>query len=223
MEKKTTIGNLIHEEVLKQKKTIQSFADEICCTRKNAYDIFERNNIDIQLLLRISKVLNHNYFDDLAKDPDLARPIDADYERQRAVGQFNEVMPFVFERLGLSVCITTGTREGIEKDIPLPDFVLSDFNITFTIGQTFKDKCGNIHGDRVLFEEITADNGARMVFCTNQVTGFQSLDIAIDYKTMEEWEETMIFALEQIPNYYLPRTLYDIEHQREIQQMIKKL
>lgn len=41
MEKKT-IGRLIEEEVRRQGKNITAFADEICCTRSNVYNIFDR-------------------------------------------------------------------------------------------------------------------------------------------------------------------------------------
>ena len=67
-----TIGNRIENEVRKQEWNITEFADAICCKRNNVYDIFKRNNLDIKLLARISKVLKHNYFKDLAEEPELA-------------------------------------------------------------------------------------------------------------------------------------------------------
>ena len=62
------IGHRIQEEIKNQGRTITWFAQHICCTRENVYDIFKRTNIDTELLSRISKVLNHNFFQDLAED-----------------------------------------------------------------------------------------------------------------------------------------------------------
>ena len=47
--------------------TVQWFADQLHCDRRNIYRIFDRTNIDIQLLLQISRILNHNFFLDIAK------------------------------------------------------------------------------------------------------------------------------------------------------------
>lgn len=57
------IGNLIQEQVRKQNMTISSFAKKLCCDRTNVYDIFKRSTIDTELLYRISKVLDYNFFD----------------------------------------------------------------------------------------------------------------------------------------------------------------
>ena len=46
--------------------TITWFAQQIHCDRRNVYRIFERDNIDIVLLARISQVLNHDFFADLS-------------------------------------------------------------------------------------------------------------------------------------------------------------
>ena len=62
-----TIGKLIEEEVRKQGWSITAFADEICCTRTNVYDIFGRSKMDVAQLELISKVLGHNFFKDLAE------------------------------------------------------------------------------------------------------------------------------------------------------------
>lgn len=57
----TTIGKLIEQEVRRQGRSITAFADEICCTRTNVYDIFGRNKMDVAQLELISKVLGHNF------------------------------------------------------------------------------------------------------------------------------------------------------------------
>ena len=57
------IGSLIEEQVRKQKMNVRSFAEKLHCDRTNVYDIFKRATIDTELLYRISKVLNYNFFD----------------------------------------------------------------------------------------------------------------------------------------------------------------
>ena len=56
------IGILIKEELERQERTVTWFAKKLNCHRVNVYDIFKRENIDIQLLIQISKVLNKNFF-----------------------------------------------------------------------------------------------------------------------------------------------------------------
>ena len=46
--------------------TINWFAAKLHCDRRNIYRIFAKDNIDIQLLGRISEILNHDFFADLS-------------------------------------------------------------------------------------------------------------------------------------------------------------
>ena len=45
--------------------SVAEFARRIHCARPNIYAIFERNDIGVEQLLRISVALNHNFFDDI--------------------------------------------------------------------------------------------------------------------------------------------------------------
>lgn len=56
------MGNLIKAELAKQERTISWFARKLYCDRSNVYDIFRRKSIDTELLLRISIILNHDFF-----------------------------------------------------------------------------------------------------------------------------------------------------------------
>jgi hypothetical protein len=56
------IGLLIKGELARQKRGVTWFAGELYCDRTNIYKIFRRKSIDTDLLLRISAVLNHNFF-----------------------------------------------------------------------------------------------------------------------------------------------------------------
>lgn len=48
--------------------SIAWLAQQLNCDRRNVYRIFERENIDIVLLAKISRILNHNFFIDLSQD-----------------------------------------------------------------------------------------------------------------------------------------------------------
>ena len=55
---KVHIGSIIHEKVRELGMSVADFAKAIYCNRTNAYSIFERTNIDVELLVDISKILN---------------------------------------------------------------------------------------------------------------------------------------------------------------------
>ena len=60
------IGRLIRAELNHQKRTVTWLAECINCDRTNCYLIFDKQFLDIPLLQRISKALNHNFFNELA-------------------------------------------------------------------------------------------------------------------------------------------------------------
>lgn len=59
------IGQLIKAVLDKSGMSVTEFAKRISCTRPNVYDIFERSDIGVEQLIEISKVLEHNFFDDI--------------------------------------------------------------------------------------------------------------------------------------------------------------
>ena len=60
------IGNMIRSELIRQGRKMSWFAEQINCDRSNAYKILKRGNVDVELLIRISEVLNHNFLEDCA-------------------------------------------------------------------------------------------------------------------------------------------------------------
>lgn len=56
------IGQLIREQVDRQGKSVVWLANQLSCSRTNIYKIYERPSIDTGLLLRISQVLNFDFF-----------------------------------------------------------------------------------------------------------------------------------------------------------------
>lgn len=142
----TTIGKLIEQEVRRQGRSITAFADEICCTRTNVYDIFGRNKMDVAQLELISKVLGHNFFKDLAENPALADAnnpeVERDLQNRRAVAQFFDVMPKVLRNLNIETNIVMPIMKN-EFNNPLPDYGLTDYAIFFTIGERLLDRFNN--------------------------------------------------------------------------------
>lgn len=63
------IGHLIKEKFDLEPKghTVKWFAEKLNCNVRNVYDIFSRSTIDTDLLLRISIILNYNFFEHLSE------------------------------------------------------------------------------------------------------------------------------------------------------------
>lgn len=60
------IGQLIKDEFDRQGRRATWLAAELNCNRSNVYSIFQRDNIDVEMLIKISHVLGHNFFQDVA-------------------------------------------------------------------------------------------------------------------------------------------------------------
>lgn len=46
----------------RQGRSASWLAQQICCERRNVYKIYSRASLDTELLLRISRALNHDFF-----------------------------------------------------------------------------------------------------------------------------------------------------------------
>ena len=64
------IGKVIKNKVEEQGRSIQWLADKLSCHRSNIYNIFNRENIDVSLLIRISSILQYNFLKDIAGSVD---------------------------------------------------------------------------------------------------------------------------------------------------------
>lgn len=56
------IGHLIREQLKADNRSVSWLAREIHCTRNNVYKIFNKPSLDGDLILRISKAMNFNFF-----------------------------------------------------------------------------------------------------------------------------------------------------------------
>ena len=61
------IGKHIKRELRNQGRSVTWLSRTICHERSSIYKMFGRDNIDIKLLMRISHVLNHDFFADISE------------------------------------------------------------------------------------------------------------------------------------------------------------
>jgi plasmid maintenance system antidote protein VapI len=62
MKEELHIGELIKAELARQGRSITWLAEQLNCSRQNAYKIFRRKWIYTDLLLRISIILDYDFF-----------------------------------------------------------------------------------------------------------------------------------------------------------------
>lgn len=200
--KSKTIGDLINEEVRRKGMPVTKFAKEINCQRNNVYDIFNRSNMDIDLLKRISKVLGVNFFQTIANDLDLVRE-EADnvnQQEQKAVSQFLDVVPKLLEKMGKNAAIFMGNPCPLDIDSDcLPDFSLPDYSISFTFGKTLEERMRA--NSYLSFEVVRKNAGCEVETCLNKCTSLQTVNIQLTYKTEEQWAEILEFAFEVVSKW----------------------
>lgn len=201
------IGQLIKEEVERQGLSAKKFGEMICCERANVYKIYERSSLDTAQLGLISRVLNHNFFIDIANDQMLSGVEDEtalkEIAERMAVSQFVEVVPKVLAKLGVEPSIFFGRPLDIPKEIPIPEYFLSPFNITFSVGDLLFDKVNCNLAQTATVNRITDEKSGLkvdlwkfIILCPNLI------NIKLDYKTEEEWEYTLRFVFKHFYNKY---------------------
>ena len=69
--------------MLQKNVTVKQLSEAIHCERSNVYDIFQRDNIGSDLLMKISMVLNYNLFEYLSCrcDEELARQSELPFDK----------------------------------------------------------------------------------------------------------------------------------------------
>ena len=60
------IGGRIHDELSDQGRTVTWLAKQLCMERTSLYYTFRQNSINIEMLMKISAYLGHNFMQDLA-------------------------------------------------------------------------------------------------------------------------------------------------------------
>lgn len=62
------IGQRIREVMRQKKVSVVWVAQQISCERTNVYNIFERKDVNTNVLQRLCVVLNHDFFKELSKE-----------------------------------------------------------------------------------------------------------------------------------------------------------
>lgn len=57
------IGSIIEEVIREQGRSPSWIAKELCYDRTNIYNILKRESVDTNLLLKLSSILNYNFFE----------------------------------------------------------------------------------------------------------------------------------------------------------------
>lgn len=208
MEKKI-LGQIIKDEVKRQGLKGLDFAERIPCSENNIYKIYNSTSLDTSLLERISKVLNHNFFEDIINgNVDMENPeVIKEFNNRRAVSQFMETVPLVLEELKRSPIISFGRPIELQQGIQTPDFILTDYWISFTIGETFMERSpAHCNQSCVKYEKIHNNENIEVlineyVLQTRPNSNPIQINIKLDYKTKEEWRKTLKFAFE-LYDYY---------------------
>ena len=198
------IGQLIENEVRRQQLNMVEFAKRIHCERANVYKIFKRNNIDIQLLANISRVLNYNFFEEIAKNYSLADEPSEETEKQtyelNAVSNFLQFVPEVLKEMGKEPLIIGGAKELLEGRDELPDFGLPKYALTFTIGNTWTEKTNAYTNPLFIIEPFPDAKDIKFYSIVNRTIGTRMIDIKIDLKSKEEWRELIQLVFTTFPD-----------------------
>lgn len=202
------IGQRIKEEVQRQGLSAKKFGELINCERANVYKIYDRTTIDTALLGIISNALNHNFFLDIVNEPTLSGVENEnalkEIRNRMAVSQFVEVIPKILLKLGIEPVIFFGRPIELPEEIPVPDYYISPFNITLSVGDLLFDKYN-----------CNLDNAAKVKRITDETTGLQidqweflfpephnMINLKLDFKTDDEWEYTLRFVFKHFFNQY---------------------
>ena len=81
------IGKLIEDVVRSQRWPIKEFASKLNTDRRNIYNIFNRESIDTSLLMKISELLNHNFF--LYFEPKINEPLKNQLIEEQLISKTN--------------------------------------------------------------------------------------------------------------------------------------
>ena len=205
--KNVIIGQLIKEEVERQGLSAKKFGEMICCERANVYKIYERSSLDTAQLGLISRALNHNFFLDIA-DNQLLSGVDDEKAQQEiydrmAIAQFSGVVPKILARLGVEPCIFFGRPLDVPEEIPLPDYFISPYNITFSVGDLLYNKANCNLAQTATVNRITDEKSGLIIDLWKFIIpGPNLVNMKLDYKTEEQWEYTLRFVFKHFYSKY---------------------
>lgn len=195
------IGELVQRLFLKSGMKVEDFTSSIGCGRENYYKIIQKGDLNSDLLKKISEVLNHNIFRDLADDMQWAQSNETDEERndREAVSIFTEVVPKVLKAMDADYAMFYWRWDG-DTSNPMPDWALAGYPISFTVGQSMAERYDKIP-KHITFFSLTSPEGVEIEKFYNKPNNFTCLNITIRKRTEEEWKHILDFAIKYTQKY----------------------
>ncbi len=197
---------LIRDEIARQKIPVTRFADMIFCQRANVYKQIKNRNIGLVALTNICKALRRNFFADLADNfqnffPDAINPnavsddallsACAEPTADDIYGLFLETVPNILRKLGKKEDIYF--PEGVTDEDYIPDFMLDDYPITFTIGNRWAERMGK--NRYIDFETLQKGDGLEVELVYIKISGSKVINVPIN-EDISQWKNLMRFAFE---------------------------
>jgi len=62
------LGNRIREVLKDREMTVTDFAESLSCNRQNVYKIFNKHDINTDLLMHIADILDHDFFGEISRE-----------------------------------------------------------------------------------------------------------------------------------------------------------
>lgn len=62
------IGQLVHDKLNEQNKSVVWLAQQLSCSRTNVYKIFVKDSLDTSLLLRLSVIFRYDFFKSFSEE-----------------------------------------------------------------------------------------------------------------------------------------------------------
>lgn len=146
------IGQIIREEVERQGLTIDEFAKRICTSRTNAYGIFNRLSIDMDLLARISRVLHRNFFAEMAQQMNTQLEISPEEATMANAKLESLIHPLEKELDGTIYSEATFAKEREELKALLKEYFESAYRIPLLILET-----GYTFGAREVIQQVASE------------------------------------------------------------------
>ena len=127
---------------------------------------------------------------------DITNPeVKKDLLNRRAVAQFFEVMPIVLKNLHIETNIVMPIMRNEFND-PLPDYGLSDYAISFTVGERLLDRFTSTNIELFEVQTHVAYKNHIVDIWHNKLYHSWFADVKLDYKTEEEWGEILVYLLD---------------------------
>lgn len=196
--KNKSIGSLIQEKAEERNLSVIEMAELIGCERNNIYNIYKRDDISIMLLKKISKVLNYNFFELLANDPDLIKEEEPNTKKRAAEinSNFIDIIHDVLRELNINTSIAF-TK--LDPEYPTPDYGLLGYNISFTIMDRMKYRIGD--NSYIKIDHIKSNKGDEIEIVNNTIYNSTFINVPLDrVYQKEELIELLSFVFEI---YYL--------------------